>query len=167
MNEILERLKGLRVGDVMQGEVVRLSAHQTMEEAGATLTKREVSGAPVVDELGHCVGMLTAVDFVRREGTLGTNADRCRCGMETLELVPGAGDESFHVHQVARDRVECHMSTGVQSIRADASLIDAARVMCAGHLHRLPVIDDRGHPVGLIASLDLVAAMVKASDESA
>ena len=44
-------------------------------------------------------------------------------------------------------------------------MIDAAREMCAQHVHRLPVVDAGGKVVGLVSSLDLVAAMVGALEE--
>jgi CBS-domain-containing membrane protein len=61
--------------------------------------------------------------------------------------------------------VRTYMSPSVRSIDADATLIDAARAMCGKHVHRLPVLDARGKVVGLISSLDLVAAVVHAIEE--
>jgi CBS-domain-containing membrane protein len=57
------------------------------------------------------------------------------------------------------------MTSAVQSIRASAAVIDAARIMCNAHLHRLPVLDDTGRPIGIVSSLDLVSAMMNAMDE--
>jgi CBS domain-containing protein len=57
------------------------------------------------------------------------------------------------------------MSPSVWSIDADATLIDAARLMCGKHIHRLPVLNREGKVVGVISSLDLVAAMVHAVEE--
>ncbi|MEM9657603.1 MAG: CBS domain-containing protein, partial [Planctomycetota bacterium] len=57
------------------------------------------------------------------------------------------------------------MSTGVQSIEAEASLLKAARVMCAQHVHRLIVLDEGSTAVGVVTTLDVASALVAAVDE--
>ena len=57
------------------------------------------------------------------------------------------------------------MSEAVQSIDPGASLLIAARMMCAEHIHRLLVIDDSQQPVGVVSTMDIIAAMVNVVDE--
>ncbi|MFM2096303.1 MAG: hypothetical protein RIS70_3427, partial [Planctomycetota bacterium] len=54
---------------------------------------------------------------------------------------------------------------GVQSIAESAPLSHAAKIMCLQHVHRLPVVDASGKPVGIISSMDLVAALSNAAEE--
>jgi len=49
----------------MTQEVVRLRKEMPLSEAASLLSKNQIGGAPVVDEQGRCVGVLSAVDFVR------------------------------------------------------------------------------------------------------
>jgi CBS domain-containing protein len=44
-------------------------------------------------------------------------------------------------------------------------LSHAAKIMCLQHVHRLPVVDASGKPVGIISSMDLVAALSNAAEE--
>ena len=37
--------------------------------------------------------------------------------------------------------------------------------MCQQHIHRLIVLDEQDHPVGILSSLDIVAAMVAVFEE--
>jgi CBS domain-containing protein len=62
----LDRMLTLRAGDVMNRHVVKLSVQESMAEAAEKLLQNEISGAPVVDDQGHCIGILSAGDFVRR-----------------------------------------------------------------------------------------------------
>jgi CBS-domain-containing membrane protein len=39
--------------------------------------------------------------------------------------------------------------------------------MCEGHWHRVPVLDEVRKLVGMISTMDLLAAMVQAHDEPA
>ncbi len=57
------------------------------------------------------------------------------------------------------------MSSGVRSVQPEQTLLTAARIMCEKHVHRLPVLNLDGKPVGLITSMDVVAALVNAIDE--
>ena len=144
MNSAIERLLSLRVADFMCRNVVTVSGAATMEEAAESFLRHKVSGAPVVDERGHCAGVLSATDFVRRE-------------VQSPPRRRGNGD--------LVEAVRTYMSPSVCSIDADATLIDAARGMCGKRVHRLPVLDARGKVVGVISSLDLVAAVVHAIEE--
>jgi CBS domain-containing protein len=144
MNSTIERLLSLRVVDVMRPEVVTLSPEATMTSAAKAFVDHKISGAPVTDDR-HCVGILSAADFVRREMHRGVSCN---------------GDRPLD-----EDQVSGYMTRSVQSIAGDASLIEAARTMCRAHVHRLPVMNASGKLIGMASSLDIVAAMVKAVEE--
>jgi len=116
------------------------------------LMRYEISAAPVVDTAGICVGFISATDFLKRD-----NANEAATLASPGGLTP-------HVWK-PDDVAETYMSTGVQSIAESASLSHAARIMCLQHVHRLPVIDAAGKPVGIISSMDIVAALSNAAEE--
>ena len=144
MNSAIERLLSLRAADVMQRNVMTVLADSTMKDAAKQLLKNHVSGVPVIDRLAECVGILSAVDFVRRDSQL------TRCGDQNANT---------------QDLVRTYMSSSVWSINSEATLIDAARLMCEKHVHRLPILDRSRRTVGFISALDVVAAMVHAVEE--
>ena len=123
--------------------MICVSRDQTLADAARLFVDKGISGAPVIDQAGVCVGMLSATDYVRREDahrqTQGTSA--------------------------AGDRVGHEMSPQPLSIRPEQTLLTAARMMCLQHVHRLPVLSSSGHVEGLITSMDVVAALVNAMDE--
>jgi CBS domain-containing protein len=51
----------------------------------------------------------------------------------------------------------------VRTIPADASIEDAARLMVDHDMHHLIVIDEHGHAVGNLSTLDVVRGLVAAS----
>jgi CBS-domain-containing membrane protein len=159
MDTAIEKLMKLRVRDVMTREVVQVSVNQSMSQAAAIFEKHHISGAPVVDEQGHCVGMLSANDFVRR-GNLAAE-DRCRDHSSEHVLLHEQG-APYAIDAVERDRVRCFMSPAVQGVDADASLAELGKMMCGMHVHRMVVLDHMGHPQGVVTSLDVVAAVVNA-----
>ena len=165
MNGAIERLLSLRVSHVMSQHVVHVSPHQTLAEAAKCLSKDGLSGGPVVDELGHCIGVLTATDFLVQESEqAATCEERPLAGIDHT-LSQQTADEPLHIDTVDHELVQHHMSTTVQSIDPDATLLGAARRMGELHIHRLPVLDEHRHVLGLISALDIVAALVHALEE--
>lgn len=158
-----QRLLELRVRDVMAQPVVSVPSCHTMCEAAEQLAASELSAAPVVDEAGRCIGMITATDFLKRDARqCAVDRLSCRGGELHVERGPGA---SLQIAETDHDRVWRHMTPAVQTVAAEASIVDAARQMCLLHVHHLPVLDPTGRPVGMLSSLDLASALSNAMDE--
>jgi CBS domain-containing protein len=64
MKAVTEPLMNLTAGDLMTCDVIRLSETMSLREAAGLLLKNQISGAPVVDAHGTCIGVLTALDFL-------------------------------------------------------------------------------------------------------
>ena len=158
----LDRMLTLRAGDVMNQHVVKLSMQESMAEAAEKLLQHEISGAPVVDDQGHCMGILSAGDFVRRAVAVSRYA-RKPVAHDRQRRHGGAPRPA---EALDADLAAAHMSLAVQAVSLETSLAQVARTMCGGHVHRLPVLDNDGRPVGMISSLDLVAAVLHAVDET-
>jgi CBS domain-containing protein len=159
----MQRLSTLVVRDVMSTKVVELSANDGMECAAKILVENEVSAAPVVNEFGRCVGVLSATDFVRREKALcddqGSWMDPQR-----HQLVKRPS-EPWNIESRPHNLVSSNMTPQVHSVTVDTSMLDAGRIMDAQHVHRLPVLDRDGQAIGIVSSMDIVAALLKAVDE--
>ncbi len=143
----------------MACEVVTVTANSTMSEAADVLSERCVTGAPVVDQQGRCIGVLSGTDYVHSRAA-------------ELDHIETTGDQAIHTcpsrYQTAEeihDLVRRHMTQAVQTVDNNCSLIDAARCMCDKHVHRLIVIDENDTPIGILTSLDLVSAWVGAVEE--
>jgi CBS domain-containing protein len=59
----------LTAGDLMTAEVISLPGDMSLRDAAGLILKHQVSGAPVVDAGGKCIGVLSAIDFLRRAVT--------------------------------------------------------------------------------------------------
>ena len=152
----LEKLAELKVADVMTKHVVSVSANMTMSEAADTFMEQKITGAPVLDEHGQCIGVLSGTDFVHSKaeelegGGLGNYL--CSCHPSGL----------YRIDEVRQELVRQHMTPAVQTIDETSPIVTAARCMCSEHVHRLVVVDERAAPVGILTSLDLINALVKA-----
>ena len=57
------------------------------------------------------------------------------------------------------------MTSALQSVAMHAPLLAAAKIMNAQHVHRLVVLDEKEKPIGVVSTMDIVAAIVNAIDE--
>ncbi len=154
----LVRVRELTVGEVMCREITVIPASTTMHTAACILADHSASGAPVVDDAGVCIGVLTASDFMTFE------IDR------TGDVVKAHGREVNSPQKgqyVPWNSVRKFMSTAVQTVEPDVSLAQASEIMCAEHIHRLFVLNKRGVPVGVITTLDVAAAFMHTAKEHA
>jgi CBS domain-containing protein len=60
-----ETLLDLRCEDIMNPELVTIPRSTSLRDAARLLRRAQLSAAPVVDEQGRCVGMLSTADFLR------------------------------------------------------------------------------------------------------
>ena len=155
MNSAIERLISLRVKDIMNKCVMSISESDDMTTAAKKLYDQEVTGAPVVNAMGACVGLLSASDYV------GRGAGR----HQSEVLVSHGPNEPYHIECFNDDLVSSHMSPLVQTVSSEAPILTAARLMCNEGIHRLVVVDEYDHPIGIVSTLDLVASMVAAVEE--
>ena len=141
----------MKVIDLMTSEVVAVRPETPLKEAARLMVASRVSGLPVTDQQGVLVGIITEGDFLHRE----VERERPRRHGLLDALLGGA-------HSLAEaELVEEAMSTGVVTIPPDATLADAARVMAAREVKRLPVVGEDGRVLGVISRADIVAAFTR------
>src|SRR5579875_399801 len=58
----------MRARDIMTHEVISIRPDATVHEAARLLSDYSISGAPVLNEAGHMVGILTQADLISKEG---------------------------------------------------------------------------------------------------
>ncbi|HWC40703.1 MAG TPA: CBS domain-containing protein [Actinomycetota bacterium] len=134
------------VGDAMTTPVLVLDA-DTPADVAARQLARGVAGAAVLHR-GRMVGVVTLGDVLARS-------------LPGRPLPQLPGPSLRHQRLLASLRVWQLMRASPLVVAADQPLVEAARLMDEQHLDVLPVVDGHGHPVGTIATGDLVAALAR------
>lgn len=141
----------------MNPDVFCLQPTQSAGEAARGLAAAGVSGAPVVDEHGRVVGVVTQNDLVRHQ------ADP-RNASESGQFYTNL-DEYRDLRRLPPDRsgtpVEKLMTRRVFTVERDAGVAIAANIMRERRVHRLFVVD-RGRLVGVLSALDLMRIVEEA-----
>lgn len=126
-------MQNIQVKDYMSASVLSFKPEDNLIEALRILLKKGRSGAPVLDNQGALLGMLSEID----------------CLKEALM------DGYF---QSGSDRVADHMTKVVDTVSANDNILVVAELFTAGR-RRLPVLDN-GKLVGIITRQDFARALV-------
>ena len=157
MFEMFDRILSLRVGDVMSSDPILIDASASMGRVSLEFSENKLHVAPVVDDAGHCIGIISASDFVRRTELYS------RSEQQPHEVFHR--EEGILLEPCSYDYVTDCMAPCLQTIDKSASMIQAAKIMTGCRLHALPVVEDE-KPIGMISNLDIVAALVNAIEEA-
>ncbi|AKH99000.1 CBS domain-containing protein [Hoeflea sp. IMCC20628] len=117
----------------MSRELVTLTPDMEINRAMNLLIDNHISGAPVLNESGNLVGMLSQKDCLK-----------------------AALHASYY--REWGDTVAKYMSGNVQTLDADLDLVEAAEAFLASSFRRFPVMSE-GRLVGQISRSDLLKAL--------
>jgi CBS domain-containing protein len=153
-NEFLNR----RASELMTSEVVSITETASIREALNLLIDRAFSGAPVVNDAGRPVGVISQSDLLIHDRNAVRSARRVPEYYSSTDLsaVIGEPTSGFEVEAVDRTTVRDMMTPIVFSVRPDASAREAIEEMLRLRVHRLFVIDRVGTLVGLISMSDVL-----------
>lgn len=154
----------LTARDIMNPEVMAIQDNLTVTEAAAFLVDQEISGAPVENEQGQLVGVISVTDIVRATSSGG-------------ERYAPDHDPGFYVRGW-EDRVEPEdlkgyhfddegllvrdiMTPSVFAVESETPVREVARSMMESHLHRMLVVQD-GSVVGIVSTSDMLQMVAEA-----
>jgi len=134
----------------------------TVREAVAFLIDRGISGAPVIDEAGRPVGVLSQTDLLihDREAVEHLAAPEVDCGSP----LPRKWWDEFQIEKVDATPVSELMTPAVFSVSMHASAWSVVEEMRELNVHRLFVIDGKGVLVGVVTAMDVLRHLVVAED---
>jgi CBS-domain-containing membrane protein len=146
----------LTAADLMSRDVITIPKHLSLRKAAHLLSNANVSGAPVIDGRGVCVGVISATDFIHL-----ADAEGCPKGRERTECVCSEW-QVVEVENLPADEVGCFMTPDPVMVTPDTDITDLARMMLDAHIHRVIVVDKDRCPVGVVSTTDILAAVAYA-----
>ena len=152
----------LCASDVMNPEVLTVRERMTVHDLAEFLIDNEISGAPVVDDDGKLVGVVSLVDIVAASSEdVGFDTDDRQPDFYLRDLAESFSEEEIKDLQVERQehRVAEIMTPSVYAVSEDASISEVASTMLRGHLHRILVTREDAL-VGIISTSDLLGLLV-------
>jgi CBS domain-containing protein len=150
------RLRAETAADLMHENPISIPEKAVIQEAIALLTDKGFSAAPVIDEAGRPVGVISRTDIlVHERETGGARVATGQGDWEDLEANLGV-HRGFQVRDVDRTRVRDVMTPAVFCVGPAASAAEVVHELLRLHVHRLFVVDDNGVLVGVISASDVL-----------
>jgi CBS domain-containing protein len=148
----------LTARDLMSPEVISLPAAMSLRFAARRLSSARITGAPVVDGEGRCVGVLSATDFLRWADApdAGHQPDAAEAECVCAWAIAKVAD-------LPEDCVARYMTADVASVAPCTLLAEVARRMLDAGVHRLLVLDENRRPVGVVTGTDVLGAVAQAT----
>lgn len=131
------------VQDWMSTDVITITPETTLPEAHQIMNNEEVRRLPVVDVDGHLIGIVSLGDIRSAEPSPATSLSIWEMNYLLSSL-----------------KIEKIMTANPWTIRADATLAEAARMMLEHRVSGLPVVDNHGRVVGIITESDIFSMVV-------
>ncbi|MER6379619.1 CBS domain-containing protein [Streptomyces sp. NPDC001250] len=151
-----------RVSDVMTHTVAAVGRYAPFKEIVRLLQDWRVSALPVLEDGGRVVGVVSEGDLLPKEEFRDEEAFRDAPDTGCLRPHRPVGVAKADA-RTAGDL----MSSPAVTVRADATLAEAAHTMAREGAKRLPVVDGAGLLQGIVSRADLLKVFLRADDDIA
>src|SRR6516225_9296472 len=147
---------GMKARDVMTTEVVTVGPDTPTGKIAELLLAKQISAAPVVDNNGAPIGMVSEGDLIGRD-------EAARQARRDWWLALLAEGSSLHEDLVASLRspertARDVMSAPVVTVDQETYVGEIARLLATYRIKRVPVLRD-GRIVGIVSRADLLRAL--------
>lgn len=148
----------------MAAPVVTFDEDMTLREATLIMARKKVSGAPVMDRDGRLIGVLSESDIL--EEAVRKVGDEMTC--RSLSFLSMPYERIVRNEEVCRQfsevgdvRVGDIMNDEVIAVNGDDDAEKALETMVRFGVNRLPVIDDDGRLIGIVARQDIMWSLCR------
>jgi CBS domain-containing protein len=153
-------LLSLTAFDLMSRDVVTIPRAMSLRGAAHLLSQARVSGAPVVDDLGRCTGVISASDFMRLTAEPESAPEFAVCSSPDSFCAPW---QMVEIEELPADTVGTYMTPDPVMVSGQARIGELARKMIDAHIRRVVVVDAEHRPIGIVSSTDILAAVAEAA----
>lgn len=131
VTKLQELVYELKIEQVMIQDVITVSSNDSMRQLKEVLRLKRISGAPVLRD-GELVGIISIEDLIK--------------ALEAGEIDATVGEK---------------MTTEIQTVHADETIIQAVNKFARFGFGRLPVVNRQGKLVGILTQGDVVRGLLR------
>jgi CBS domain-containing protein len=142
------------VRDVMTTSVVSVRKDASFREMAAMLRSTRISAFPVINDAGKVIGVVSEADLLVKEAVLAEGTSMLAALRHIKEDDKAAGITAGDL-----------MTAPAITIRPDAPVEEAARLMYDRKVKRLPVVNPAGRLLGIISRVDVLAVFSRSDAE--
>jgi CBS domain-containing protein len=128
-----------------------------LKQAIQILSEKQISGLPVVDDMGKLVGIISETDLMWQE--TGITPPAYIMFLDSVIYLQNPAAYERDLHKALGQTVGEVMSNNPITISPDQSLKAAAKIIQDHKVRRLPVVDDAGTVIGILTRGDIIRTM--------
>src|SRR6266700_2253117 len=128
----------LTAADLMTRSPIMIPKDMSLQCAARLLSRSGVTGAPVVDDEGRCIGVISATDFL----AWADKGERAAKRPKTAACCIFFPWQVADIEQLPVDEVNRYMTTDVVTASPAASIGELSRQMLDAHIHRIIIVDE-------------------------
>lgn len=145
---IKRMLTVLKASDLMTQPVQLVNQEMALVEAAAFLAKKEISGAPVVNQEGKIVGVVSEKDFLKEMG-FGATPSFMQIATHCLN------NKSCMIGNLRNRTVGDIMTRPPVTGAPEMTIGEISNLFVVRKINRLPIISADGRPIGIVTRTDL------------
>lgn len=154
------------VADVMTRDPITVKPETLLNEVIKILAEHRISGLPVVDADGALAGVISETDLMWQE--TGVTPPAYIMILDSVIYLENPAKYERDLHKALGQTVgEVMTKKDLVTIAPDYPLRKAAQLMHERKVHRLLVVDENQHLVGVVTRGDIVRFMASHPDSAA
>ena len=146
------------VKDIMTSQVQTVRDAWTIKKLAEFFFENNISGAPVLDENGQLLGVVSVTDLIRFDSQHNEDTQPTSHDIYTHHLEKQFAKEeiaAFQIEDATTTTVHEIMTPMVFDVDESTTIQQAADIMVKGHIHRVFVTDNK-KVVGVVSALDML-----------
>lgn len=144
----------MKARDIMNKDVITVSAEDDVEQLVKLLLENKISGVPVVDEQGKVIGIVSEADLIYPEKSVHLPAFiPVLDGIIFLESFKKLEKE---IKKMTAYKVKDVMIKNVITVDEDSDLEDIVNILLNKKINRVPVVNSNDKLVGIITRSNIL-----------
>lgn len=142
----------------MTAEVITVTRETSVRELAKILTDKNISGAPVVDESGALIGVVTESDLIDQNKKI--HIPTVVSILDSFIYLESPDRMEQEMKKIAGSKVADIYTSEVKTVGPSATIDDMATIMSDENIHTLPVVDG-DTLVGVIGKKDIIKTIIQ------
>ena len=144
--------------DIMTKEVISVSPDLVVEKLAEIFWENRISGAPVVDDNGSVVAIVTENDLIDQNKKV--HIPTMISILDSVIMLEKADKIEKEIRKMTGTTVKDICSDTLITVEPETPLDEVATIMAEKQVHTLPVLTD-GKLVGVVGKSDIIKTMAK------
>ncbi|WP_136806342.1 CBS domain-containing protein [Desulfosediminicola flagellatus] len=143
--------------DIMTRKVISVTIETTVKELAKILTTNSISGAPVVDNEGNLLGVVTESDLIDQNKKI--HIPTVVSILDSFIYLESPDKLEAEMRKIAGSTVADIFTENVTTVTETTPIDELATIMSEQNIHTLPVVQD-GEIRGIIGKKDIIKTLV-------